>query len=272
MLEASLIDLIADEEIRAHLNASQKLLREKRYFESLIETRKAFYLKFLKQFDIRPFEGKKDGEIYGMLDERSLCKAPYYAKSDRYIRKSVGSPLDYIVIDHSFLDSECLKAGVRPSDLWNVWRLTPKVIENADGKWLVKRTARLDEEIEKENAQYALDTLVDVLLSFQASNQKAKYRPTQDLWLIEAKPGTKIYTKCTRKSEVSHIVGKAGAYLSTSEANPAFDEDAYFWSVMSFQNGGPFYGGHLHEEDFDGILHPFDAKKLGLDWKLGTAS
>lgn len=260
----SLVPLIDDEDLRNHLSLAENFISEGQYFSSLLESRKAFYLKFLRQFDIRCFEGKKDGESYGFLDDRMMCRAPAYAKSNRCIRDNVKTPLDYIVEDHSYLDNECLKNGIRPSDFWNVWRLTPKVVLMEDNRWVNSRPMQLPEEIEKSDAQYVLDTIVDILLTFQATSSRVRTRSHQDLCIIEVPTGTPIYKKCSLSGGVEHVVEDGPALLSTFEAIPSLDGGSYFWSVMHLEKGGPYFSGFLHEGDFDGVLHPYDPARLGI--------
>lgn len=266
--QVSLVGLIENEEIKRHLEIAEGFIERGENSDALLEIRKAFYLKFLHRFDIRPFEGKDDLEKYGFLDDRSMCSAPIYAKSNSYIQNKVSNPLDYIVLDYSLLDNECLKNGVRPSEFWNVWRLTPDIVKMPDGSWLSKREPQDDHDTAQQHAHYAFDTLIDILLTFQASSGRTKSRGNTGLWLVKVDTGTRIYSKCSRESDVAQIIPDEPMLLSTSDAYPALDENAYFWSVMHFKKGGPFFSGYLHENDFDGELIPYDPELIGLRPKV----
>jgi len=258
----NLVELIQDEELTSFLISAQQHVTNDEPHAALIEVRKCFFLKFEKQFDIQAFDGKNDFEKYGMLDERSSCRAPSYAKSNRYIKDHVKSPLDYIVLDHSYLDNQCLKAGINTNDFWNIWRLTPSLRRRSDNGWYVRIEFRPPIEKERDHARYALEKMIEILLIDQVNSSNAKYRENNGLWLINARPGTIIYSKCTRTSEVTKVVEGEGAFLTTSSAEPSFDDDSFFWSVMHLRKGGPFYGGFLHKDDFDGELHPYDPALL----------
>ncbi len=65
--------------------------------------------------------------------------APWFARNRRYVEENVGDPSDYVVLDHDDVEKTILRAGISPTDFWNVWRLTPGLFYDGEvGEWVVK--------------------------------------------------------------------------------------------------------------------------------------
>jgi hypothetical protein len=118
----SLIDLLPEGETRQFVTEAEKFYNEGKYYECLIECRKAIYSEIESSYVIDFFA---DGESSWFA--AAMCKAPDYTKSKRYVDENVRDPFDYVHLDHGRVDAELLRDGIEPAVFWNIWRLTPPV-------------------------------------------------------------------------------------------------------------------------------------------------
>lgn len=152
----SLAELIEDSEVGSYISQAQADFSSGKYYDCLAEVRKAFYVQFEKQYDVRKFEDPEKAKARGLLSEFSICRAPYHAKNPEYIRDRVSRPSDFI--DHSALGSELMREGIDVQTFWNIWRLTPGVYHEEDGQWTVEYDFDLaDDQQIRENCIYVLE-------------------------------------------------------------------------------------------------------------------
>lgn len=116
-----------------------------------ISCRKAIYEELLWNYNIDKFIDPE--KTKWILAGHSY--APYYTRNKEYIEKNVKTPTDYIVIDHSHLDSELVKFFIDNTMFWNVWRLTPDVYKSPEKTWVVKyEFNKTDDKILKDKIEY----------------------------------------------------------------------------------------------------------------------
>ena len=260
--DVNLISLVAGDEERQFLEEAATALNEGQFYEGLINIRKAFYITFEKNYDISCFAGTTDGEKYDFLDPRMSCDAPSYAKSSGYIERNVSDPFSYIVLDHARIDALCLKNGLTPSDVWNIWRLTPALWRNKDGKWLAKYCIDIAENPNiSEDLRYSLDTMTSILLKIQSKKNSERYKNSV-FKSIGVKSEVQLYKKASAGSSVVGTIPSGVKRLNVLDAVPALDGDEWYWIAMYARKGGPFLFGYLLDSDTDGQLddgvNPFE--------------
>jgi hypothetical protein len=130
----SLTSAITREEVRSALERAEDHFAKGEFADCLIECRKAIYHEVDTHYDVSVF---RRGDQPNWFEMR-LCRAPDFAKSDKYIDESVNDPTGYIVYDHDGVEAELSKVGVNQTLFWNVWRLTPHIFHDRDSDtWIV---------------------------------------------------------------------------------------------------------------------------------------
>ncbi|WP_051327353.1 hypothetical protein [Desulfatibacillum aliphaticivorans] len=117
----SMIDLVNEGEEKALLEAAKDQYEKGNFTQSLIDCRKAFFIRFESKYDISMFENQDQSggdDWFAFI----LCQAPFYARNKQYIEDNVLEPTDYIVFDLSRLEMDILKSGLDHTEFWNVFR------------------------------------------------------------------------------------------------------------------------------------------------------
>jgi hypothetical protein len=244
----SLVDLIENADVKEKLSAAQSALEGGRYIDVLVECRKAVYLVFEKPFDVSIFA---DDTIKLNAFAGMICRAPAYAKSKNYIHERVLDPFDFIVLDHSVLDSELVKDGLDPLIFWNIWRLTPQVFQTKEGSWLVRNEPdKTAGETAQNNAPYVLENTIS-LIHQRERKRRGLRTPTYNKWTLRVRtPGAKIYRKASFDSEIVGEVRLADEYVQVSVGTPDFENRESFWRVFYVeQSDGSFVSGYIREVD-----------------------
>jgi hypothetical protein len=244
----SLIDLIDTGDVREHLFEAQQAYDEGSYSQVLISCRRALYLLFERSSDISIFENGEPGGFLAVLG----CTAPQYARSQKYVVENVLEPFDYIVLDHSRLDSEMIKDGLDPHIFWNLWRLTPQVYKPKQGDWMVKNEPdKLSETASNENAGYVLENTVELI--YRRQRKRLAIRMVQGgRWQLEVKTiGAAIYKKASKESEIIANIPFSVKHVQVQSGTPSLTGDGYFWRIFrnAEMEGDNWYIGYVHQDD-----------------------
>jgi hypothetical protein len=250
--EVSLADLIEDEEVSTHIRQAQADLASGKFYDCLTSVRKAFYIQFEKQYDIRKFSDPEEAKARGILSAFSSCSAPIYAKNPEYIRDRVTRPSDFIVFDHSSLDSELMKEGVDVQTFWNIWRLTPEIYLGEDGKWTVEYDFDLADDPQiRENCVYVLDNLISITLQRQARRKRSRSRAGAYRY-IQTVPNAPFYKKAMQGSEETGRLPDGIRRVNITRAVPALDRKGFYWEASYMRKDGPWLFGYVHDDDTEG--------------------
>ena len=243
----SAIDLVEDGECKQILISARDALKNHNHEECVIDCRKALYLEVERQYDISAF---KDEEPLGLL--AGATRAPYYARSKKYVAENVREPTDYIVLDHSSVDSELLKSGVDPTDFWNLWRLTPDVFRNKEGKWYVKRDfSKLDESSLAEVSEYVFNTTLDVVLTRQTNRRATRWRQSGMFYVDLPKGGLSLLSKADKSSPIATTLPSDLTRVNVDYTVEGLRDDGLYWHVCHVGAKELFYG-FLHDDDIRG--------------------
>ena len=117
-LSVSLIDLLDGGEIKDLLVVAKSAFDERLWYKSMIVCRKVLFLEFENQFNVEKFKnGKENVDFF-----YKITSAPYYATENEYIDQRVGTPFDYIVVDHQQLSNQLMENGIDTHVFWNICR------------------------------------------------------------------------------------------------------------------------------------------------------
>jgi hypothetical protein len=249
----SLVELLDEGAQKTLLREAEKVFSEQKYLDCMIECRKAFYLAFESDYDIKKDLENAVGLLFG-------SRAPYYARNKKYAEKSVKTPFDYIVLDHSGIDAELMKEGIDNTTFWNVWRLTPQVYRHAEGdQWLVKHElAKQESDGIQDRAAYVLSAVVSMLLARQANRTKMRSNP-RDAYSHDVKlkrKGVVMYQKADKNGPVSGTVPDDLEIVHTDYATDGLNDGESYWSVFCFRkktDKEPFFllSGFVLQDDLD---------------------
>ncbi|MFC1496304.1 hypothetical protein ACFL52_02700 [Candidatus Margulisiibacteriota bacterium] len=203
----SLISLLQDGKNKVLLEEAQIYLSKDEYRKCQINCRKVFFLTFESSFDIRRYENITENEPRGLAILLMMSNAPYYTRNKEYIEKNIKDPTDYIVLDHDRLDKELMKQGISLIDFWNIWRLTPSMYYYKENdEWVIKEEFRKGLYV-RENAEYCLSKLVEMLLIQQQNSQLSKSAGAGGAIIFIKKQHVKVFEKALASSNiVSRII------------------------------------------------------------------
>ena len=174
----SLVNLLSEKKLNTIMKQAEVDLKGLNYIECQIGCRKALYLVFEQQFDIRSFE-KYEEDIQSKNDlkktlSKPKSKAPEYAKNKQYIEENVEQPTDFIVIDYNEIWRELLNNGIDLVSFSNVRMLTPEVyLFEEEEEWAISEYAG-GIRYNQENAEYCFRKTVEILLTEQKNSERKK--------------------------------------------------------------------------------------------------
>lgn len=243
----SLIDALPEGLPRNFLHEAQNAFENNDFGNTLIACRKAIYHQYEKSYDARPF---LNSEVGGLAAFAS--KVPSYARNMQFLSKYVREPADYIVLDHSRIDSELVKNGLDSNQFWNIWRLTPRIYLADESHWIIRHEPdKVEGPALKENAAYVLESSVDHFIAL--SRARARQRTVgSSLWTVTSGPsGARLFLKASKNSEVTDAI-PPGVSLTVEGATEGLEDETIFWKVMSsFREHGKWYTGYALQDELE---------------------
>lgn len=238
--EIFLTDLLKDGVVKNTLNAAVNLGAEEKYFDALIELRKAFFIAYEYEYSVYSWRNhdEKNGSIAGLLGFgiSGGLKAPFFTRNKQWIEQNIRKPLDYIQLNTDQLKIDCLEWGVNTVDIENFRRLTPEVIRTEENAWhLDYEASYIANEATNENFRYCLDLLIDFLLKKQSfdSNKKwprrENFHPAPPIYI-----GKPVYASPSTSSRKLHTV-EAGYYYAVDRIVTGFIDSENYLFVHLYQ-------------------------------------
>lgn len=256
-------DLLHNSESKSLLIAAEHAIKEKRYLDALIETRKAFFVEFESDFTIHGWQDYDEITQESLLTTaaRGGWRAPSWTRNKAWIDKHVKIPTDYVQIEQQNWRLQAMELGIHTIELHNVQQLTPSVFRTGQGQdWSVTYKASFSASNATEsNARYCLDRCVSIMLKKQ-QHHSARREPAEDI-PFDPPPiyiGHTLHDRPATDSQCTHIV-QSGFTYSIRRIVGGFNPKENFYEVMAESEkrsdntilGGPseFAHGYL-------LIHP----------------
>jgi hypothetical protein len=210
-------DLLSGGESKSLLKLAEQAIKERRYLDALIETRKAIFVEFEEDYSIygwRDYDGKKqEGLLAAAI--RGGWRAPSWTRNKDWIDKNVKVPTDYVQIDHQNWRLQAMELGIHTVELHNLQRLTPDVFRAGRKEgWSVTYEASFGASNATEsNARYCLDRAVSIILKKQ-QHANARREPAKDVH-FDPPPiyiGHTLHERPATDSPSVHIVQEGFTY------------------------------------------------------------
>jgi hypothetical protein len=248
----SLVELLDKGEQKDLLTEADNLFRKRDYLDCIIECRKAFYVAFESDYDIKKdLSGGGFALMFG-------SNAPYFARNKEYADKHVKTPFDYIVLDHAAIDAELMKEGVDNTAFWNVRRLTPEVYRHQQkDPWLVKHDLdKRQQEGIAERAAYVLSAVTSMLLARQANRRMMRSHPYGRYDVRLKKRGVVVYDKADKNGPVAGTIPDDIETVMIDYATDGLSDEEVYWNVSCFReksDAAPFFmiHGFVLQEDLE---------------------
>ena len=163
-----LSERIKDEEPKRHIEKACALVEDKKYFDALVEVRKAIYLVIEEGYSIEGW-ADYDGKIPTTWQHsiiRGGWNAPWQTRHKKWIEDNVSDPFEYIQIDHSKLRVDLLEMNVNAQEFGNLLRLTPKVFRfKKSREWITKIDLDIvGRDINEQVSRYCIDGATSLIL------------------------------------------------------------------------------------------------------------
>lgn len=257
--EILLAEAVKQDVLREHIADACSAIENKKYFDALVEIRKAIYLAIEEEYSVFDWRDHPQAKVVGLIESLGMggSKAPWHTRNKEWIDTNVHDPFDYVKLDHECLRIDLLEWGVSTQDFWNVWRLTPQVFYDKESKtWEVNLDRRHMGGANEANARYCLDRAVSLLIKKQSHldlSRQLSYGPDYR-FQIRMKDDQPLYAKASTKSESLYKLQKEQVYQAESIV-PGLSEENDFIRVFHVQDAEPRWlvGYVLHE--FCEIVH-----------------
>lgn len=238
LAELFLHELVTNAEAKECLTLAHRALDETRYFEAMVEIRKALFLEIEGDYSIYGWRDRPSSDPVGLLSDfaRGGMKAPYYTRNREWIAAHVREPFDYVQLDHGHIRADLVEWGASTQDFWNIWRLTPPVFRaDKESTWQVKRDpTRFAEGAVEANVRYCLDAVIALILKKQDHFDLAKHLSGTTAGNVEVtarSEPTNVYTKATTDSEMVGTVSR-GTTMHVFSVVPGLGTDDTFVYVF----------------------------------------
>lgn len=229
--EIFLTELIFDCDAKPHLLDAVRFLSEKRYFDCLVATRKAFYLEFEFDYNVYGFGNtqKEDESLHFLRYCTGGAKAPSETKDPEWISKHIKSPFDYIQVNFEAWRIDAIECGINTQALNNIIRLTPEAIQlHPTQDWHIRSDPNYQATC--DHSMLALDLTIEVIrLKQQRHNSARSGIATGDYTLPENYFGQNIFEKPDSDSTILHkiqrndYVSVFGILTDTNTKNEFFE-------------------------------------------------
>jgi len=209
--EILLVDLVNECLAKTHLNAAILLAAQNNYLEALIEIRKAFYVAYEDNYSIYNWRQIDQNSDLGLgLSGASLGgdKADQWKRNKQWIASNVSKPVEFIQINHERLKIDCMEWGLNTSEMENLRRLTPDIVQTENGIWHTDYDFLFPaNEANSSNFNYCLDVIINFLLKMQEHNSIRKWpRTDKDSILPKIYIGNSIYEQPSQTSLAKGVV------------------------------------------------------------------
>lgn len=242
--ELLLYDILKNGEVREHFEKAEEAIASHKYFDAILEIRKAVFLEIEADYSIAGWRDvPRAAPSQGLIDFiHGGLKAPYWCKNKEWIDENVRDPFGYIQIDHERMRIDLLEWGVSTQDFWNLWRLTPSVFrEPKDNTWLIKGDVQhLINAATEENARYCLDRAYSLILRKQEHSDLSRQLSYEGLkrFRVRLKIDQPLLKKAATSSNVVGTLRSGGIYTVNAFV-PGLSESGMFAHIIHVDSSEP---------------------------------
>jgi len=250
--EVLLTELVGDTISRPFLDEAVAALTHRNYIQSLIATRKAFFLEFEQDYCIygyrdvlanAPFGGGLLGFFNGGW------KAHYWIKNMEWIRDNVKTPFDYVQINHETWRIDAMEWGINTQVLNNIRRLTPDAVQlEIKGDWYIRLPAGYEaNSANRENSSVCLDLTIEAIRRkhehIRSARTVSKDKPYET---PPAYIGQPLFEKPSQDSQVIRYLAEDDRYV-VEEMLTGFNAQKIFYRIHCTASSGESFFGYVEQ-------------------------
>jgi hypothetical protein len=251
--EVFLTELVGETKSRPFLDEAVAALSADAYLESLIATRKAFFLEFEWDYclyDWRNHSLLKSPPLYGLLMLGwGGRKAPYYTRDTAWIQSNVITPFDYVQINLDTWRIDAVEWGINTPMLDNIRRLTPDAVQ-LESDWYIRQDAGYTaNSANRENASACLDQTIEAIRRKQGLMRAYRAAPNDKPYETPAAYiGQPIAERPKRDAAVVHTLA-AGDTYHVRAILTGFDAKQTFYRITCTAASGQIVHGYVERID-----------------------
>ncbi|MGZ0008311.1 hypothetical protein [Burkholderia gladioli] len=249
--EIFLVEIVGEIASRPYLDAAASALANKNYIQSLIETRKAFFIEFEDNYCIYPYRNYNQNPpftgLLGLAILSSGHKAPAWTKNSTWISANIKDPFNYIQINHETWRIDAIEWGINTQILNNIQRLTPDAVRlEAFGEWHIRYSPQyITNNANHDNAAKCLDLTIEAIRrkheyirsALVARNDKPGETPSAYI-------GQPLYEKSSQTSKVIRYLADGDTYYVRAILN-GFNPNETFYSIDCTSKSGETASGYV---------------------------
>jgi len=245
----SVIDLLDDVSEKEHLVAARAAIECGDFSVCAIECRKALFLLLAREFDVSVYrEGAKPRGL-AALTIGPYSRSPRYACSKEYIRDYVKDPTDYVVLDHDAIERDLSKYSVDSTAFWNVWRLTPEVWQDDDGRWVVRYDFdKVDRGHLESKIDYIFSTTTDIVYAVLLKKSQLRSADYEQYSIELKEREIPVYAKADSTSTVLVQIPAEVRSVNCDYCVDGFSAGERYWFVH-YRDGIRYFYGYVADED-----------------------
>lgn len=205
-----LTELVGNSESRPFLDTAAELFEAGDYSAALLETRKAYYVEFVRAYNVYSYRGANDFQGIPELRMNGGWKAPAHTRDPHWLEKNILAPGDYIQIDQEKWRIDAMEWGINTQTLNSIESLTPAAVQlEINGPWYCRQNqVYFAVNPTRENASLALDLTIEVIRRKHEHYKAFKHPDLKQVQrLSTAYIGSAVLVKADDASEVIHILG-----------------------------------------------------------------
>jgi hypothetical protein len=248
--EIYLTEAVPAGETRELLQNAASALQRGAFLDALAFTRMAIFLEFELEYCIYEFREDETDNFWRMFKiTLGGSKAPLACKTREWILLNVRTPLEYVQIDESAFRLDAIEAGINPTVLQNLRRLTPRAVRLApEAGWHIGYDAAYPaSNVTQENAAYCLDMAIQSIKLKRQHQAATRYAKSDQASEYPAPyVGQPLYTRAERSAEVVRHLEPEDKYTLV-EVVHGFDIALVFYRISCTDKDGKLYLGFVEK-------------------------
>ncbi len=246
--EVYLTELVQPSEARMLLEEAATELSRDRFFESLVASRKAFFLEF--EFDYCIFSAWNGSQLGSLLSQAAWgggWKAPFWSRDPTWIATNVTTPFEFVQVDAERWRIDAMEWGINAQTLDNIRMLTPQLVR-LGSSWHQRLSAGYAANMcVHENAAYCLDLVTQVVRKkqehFRGYRQLTTGKPFQ---YPPAYVGQPMFVRPTLTGGLIRTLQADDRYV-VEQVMHGFDANLVFYLITTTDSAGLNHRGYVQQ-------------------------